>query len=120
MNEAKKETQRVRAYRLVLRGATNGELTSRKHGLASTYRTRISELRLDMAAKYGPHPEGDWIPGRQIGRDEDGTIFIWKLIVPATALFPEDPLELLPENKEKPLTGRGEQRSNTTQSAFSF
>ena len=120
MNEAKKETQRVRAYRLVLRGATNGELTDRKHGLACTYRTRISELREEMAIRYGPHPDGDWIPGREVGKDEDGTIWIWKLIVPETAEDPRDPLGLLPELKEKPLTGEEAQRSNSMQSAFPF
>jgi len=100
--EKPKETQRLRAYRAALRGVTNGEcIRSWDLRLGSTYRTRFSELREEMKEKYGePTPGWDWLPCREIGRSEEGTITYYRLVIPANARDPEDPLELLPEREK--------------------
>ena len=88
----------LRTYRAVLRGVTNGEFISKKLRLGAVYKARIHDLRKLMWAKYGGQTS-DPIPGKEIAKTEEGTVWRWKLIVPDNCLDPADPLEMLPERK---------------------
>jgi len=93
-----RESKLIVAYRAVLRGVTNGECIH-KLGLGAVYRTRISDVRLAMEEKFGPHPAGDWCPGVMVFRSKEKTIVRWELIIPDGA-NPADPLLWLPETEK--------------------
>lgn len=121
MKEAKKETQRVRAYRAVLRGVTNADFIY-KLRLGANYRARVCELRAEMTDKFGLCPDGDWIPAKLL-TEKDGVgssdnIYYFKLRLPQDVVNPKDPLALLPSEDRKSLTDAPVLVSNTQAELF--
>ena len=107
------EKQKVRVYRLVLRGITLKEIM--KTDLGCEYRARMSEIRKEMKIVFGDRDDG-WIPCQILSRKKGERDSFWKMVIPPNA-NPDDPLGYFGEfrREKKSVDMRAFSRENSGQ-----